>query len=131
MAADTGRDFKVKKAGTVIAGCREDGISLDGSPVDITSKSDSGFRTLASFAGTKALDVSTSGVWIDKVLRDAAILETATLLLTDITLEFADTGTISGDFYLASYDETGSHEDAVTFSASLQSSGSWTYTAAA
>lgn len=130
MAADTGRDFLLKKASTAIAGCREDSISLDGSPIDITSKSDSGFRTLAAFAGTKALDISTSGVWIDKIMRDAAVLESANLLLTDITLDFADGGTISGNFYLASYEETGSHEDAVTFSASLQSSGSWTYTTA-
>ena len=63
-------------------------------------------------------------------MRDAAVLESANLLLTDITLDFADGGTISGNFYLASYEETGSHEDAVTFSASLQSSGSWTYTTA-
>jgi len=131
MAADTGRDFVVKKGGTAIAGCREDSISLDGSPVDITSKSDGGFRTLAGFSGTKALDISSSGVWTDKIVRDAAVLESATLLLTDITLEFADGGTISGDFFLANYEETAPHEDAVTFTASLQSSGSWTYTTAA
>ena len=130
MAADTGRDFLVKKAGTAIAGARENGISLDGSPVDITSKDDSGFRTLADFAGAKALDISLSGVWIDKVMRDAAVLESASLLLTDITLDFADGGSMTGNFYLASYEETGAHDDAVTFTASLQSSGTWTYTTA-
>lgn len=130
MAADTGRDLLIKKGGTAIAGAREDGISLDGSPVDITSKDDGGFRTLAEFAGAKALDLSVSGVWIDKILRDAAVLESANLLLTDITITFADTGSLTGNFYLASYEETGTHDDAVTFSASLQSSGTWAYTTA-
>ena len=128
--ADSGRGLLIKKGGTAIAGAREDGISLDGSPVDVTSKDDGGFRTLADFAGAKALDLSVSGVWADKILRDAAVLESAALLLSDITLEFADGGSVTGDFYLASYEETGTHDDAVTFSASLQSSGTWSYTTA-
>lgn len=125
--ADTGRDFLIKKSGTAIAGAREGGMTLDGSPVDITSKSDGGFRTLADFAGVKALDLSVSGVWADKVLRDAAVLESAGLLLSDISLTYADGGEITGDFYLANYEETGAHDDAVTFTASLQSSGTWAY----
>lgn len=129
--ADTGREFLIKKNSVAIAGARENSVKLDGSPVDITSKSDDGFRTLADFAGVKALDVSVSGVWADKVLRDLAILESASLLLTDMTLEFADGGVISGDFYLADYEETGVHDDAVTFTASLQSSGTWAYVTAA
>ena len=128
--ANTGRDLLIRKAGVAIAGAQEDGVSLDGSPVDITSKDNSGFRTLASFAGVKALDLSVSGVWVNKVIRDLAVLESASHLLTDITIAFADGGSIAGDFYLASYEETGAHDGAVTFTASFQSSGTWTYTTA-
>lgn len=126
--ADTGRDLLILKGGTAIAGAQENGISVDNSPVDITAKSDGGFRTLADFAGMRTLDISISGVWTDKVVRDQAL--GASLLLTDITIDFADGGDIAGDFYLASYEETGAHDGAVTFTASLQSSGSWTYTTA-
>jgi predicted secreted protein len=126
--ADTGRDLLIMKNAVAIAGAQENGVSVDNSPVDITSIGDDGFRTLADFAGMRSLDISISGVWVDKVLRDSAL--GATLLLTDITIEFADGGDISGDFYLASYEETGAHDGAVTFTASLQSSGEWTYTAA-
>ena len=117
--------------GEVIAGAQENGISLDGSPVDITSKSDGGFRTLADFAGVKSIDISVSGVWVDKVFRDLAILETASLLITDASIAFADGGSLTGDFYIASYEETGTHDDAVKFTASLQSSGEWAYVTAA
>lgn len=126
--ADTGRDLLILKNAVAIAGAQENGVSVDNSPVDITSIGDGGFRTLADFAGMRALDISISGVWADKTLRDSAL--GATLLLTDITIEFADGGDIAGDFYLANYEETGAHDGAVTFTATLQSSGAWTYTAA-
>tara|TARA_R110000868_G_scaffold223318_2_gene475203 strand:- start:10981 stop:11367 length:387 start_codon:yes stop_codon:yes gene_type:complete len=127
--ADTGRDLLILKGATAIAGAQENGISIDNSPIDITSIGDGGYRTLAEFAGMRALDISVSGVWVDKVIRDQAL--GTTMLLTDITIEFADGGDIAGDFYLASYEETGAHDGAVTFTAALQSSGAWTYTTAA
>ena len=127
--ADSGRSLLLKKADTAIAGATEHGITIDNSPVDVTTIGDAGFRTMADFAGKRALDISISGVWTDAVMRDAAIAGSG-LLLTDITLDFADGGDIAGNFYLASYEETGSHDGAVTFTASLQSSGAWTYTGA-
>ena len=127
--ADTGRDLLIKKNAVAIAGAQENGISIDNSPVDITSISDGGYRTLADFAGMRALDISVSGVWTDTVMRDAALAATG-MLLTDITIDFADGGDISSDFYLASYEESGAHDGAVTFTCSMQSSGAWTYTAA-
>lgn len=126
--ADSGRLLLIKKATTAIAGAQENGITVDNSPVDITSIGDDGFRTLADFAGMRTLDISISGVWSDSVVRDEAL--GSTLLLTDITIDFADGGDIAGDFYIANYEETGAHDGAVTFTATLQSSGEWTYTAA-
>ena len=126
--ADSGRDLLVKKGGTAIAGAQETGISVDNSPIDITDSASGGYRTLADFAGKRAIDISINGVWGDKVMRDQAL--GGTVLLTDITIDFADGGDIAGDFYLANYEETGNHEGAVTFTATLQSSGAWTYTTA-
>lgn len=126
--ADTGRDLLILKNDVAIAGAQENGITVDNSPVDITSIGDDGYRTLGDFAGMRTLDISISGVWTDKVIRDVAL--GTSLLLTDITIDFADGGDLSGDFYLANYEETGAHDGAVTFTATLQSSGEWTYTTA-
>lgn len=126
--ADTGRDLLILKNNVAIAGAQENGITVDNSPVDITSIGDDGYRTLGDFAGMRTLDISISGVWTDKVIRDVAL--GTSLLLTDITIDFADGGDLSGDFYLANYEETGAHDGAVTFTATLQSSGEWTYTTA-
>lgn len=126
--ADTGRDLLILKNSVAIAGAQENGISIDNSPVDVTTIASNGYRTLADFAGMRSLDISISGIWADKVIRDQAM--GTTLLLTDITIDFADGGSLSGDFYLANYEENGAHDGAVTFTASLQSSGAWTYVTA-
>ena len=127
--ADSGRGLLILKGGTAIAGARQNSMAIDNSPVDISDIAGGGSRKLADFAGNKKLDLSVSGVWDTKVLRDLAI-GTASQLYTDITMTFADGGSLTGDFYLANYEETGVHDSEVTFTASFQSSGIWAYTTA-
>lgn len=130
MAALSGRDLIVKKGATVIGGVKTTSLSVDNSMVDITSKDSDGFRTLASFAGTRAMTISLDGIWDDDLLS-AVALGTDSALLTDITIESksltdgATTGTLSGDFYLASYEISGSDAEAITHTATLESSGAW------
>lgn len=131
MAAQSGRDLLILDGATAIAGLRETSVTVNSEPVDITNKGDSGYRTLASFAGTEAIDVSGSGVFEDKTVRDLAFAGTGTTkLLTDWTLEWGDGATLAGDFYLASFESAGNHDGEETYSITLQSSGEWTYTAA-
>jgi predicted secreted protein len=128
--ADTGRGLLIKIAATAIAGARANSMTIDNSPVDITDIASGGFRELGSFSGQRSMDLSISGVWDDKVFRGKALAADTALLLTDCTLDFADGGDIAGNFFLASYEESGEHDGAVTFTATLQSSGTFTYTAA-
>lgn len=132
MAAQSGRDLLILDGGTAIGGLRETTVTVNSEPVDITNKNDSGYRTLASFAGTEAIDVSGAGVFINDTIRDIAFAGTDTSkLLTDFTLEWGDGATLSGDFYLASFESAGAHDGEETYSITLQSSGAWTYTSAA
>lgn len=132
MPAQKGRDLLVLKNAVAIAGLRETSVTADGSPVDITGKDDSGYRTLAEFSGMEALDLTASGVFKDDTLRDISFAGTGTSkLLTDITLEWGDGATLEGDFYLANYESAGNHDGEETYSVTLQSSGEWTYTSAA
>lgn len=130
MAEQSGRDFTISKASTVLAGGREVGMSVDNSPVNVTDQGDSGYRSLAGFSGERTLDMSFSGVWNDDTLRDLALGAEGSLLMTDITIDFSDGGSLSGDFFLQNYEETGPYDNSVTFTATLQSSDAWTYTAA-
>lgn len=128
MAAISGRDLIVKKAGTAISTVRTTSLSIDNSPVDITTKTNGGFRTLGGFSGMRLMDISVEGVWTDQILSDIASGADSALLMTDITIEDG-TDSISGDFFLASFERSGAHDGEVTYSASLQSSGAWTVTA--
>ena len=129
MAASAGRELLIKKGVSVIAGVRTKTVTINGEPIDITSDDDSGFRTLLASAGTRSIDLSVEGVTKDATLR-AIVAGVSSQLLTDISVEYPNGDTIDGDFYLVNIEESGEYQDAVTFSASLQSSGPFTYTPA-
>jgi predicted secreted protein len=129
MAAQKGRAFAIKKNGTVIAGMQAKTASVNNNPVDVTTDDELGFRTLMSDPGVKSMDISFDGITKDTTLR-ALIMANASQLFTDITLEYPNGDTVSGDFFLANLEEAGDTGDALKFSGSLQSSGVWTYTAA-
>lgn len=125
--ADIGRGLVVKQGVTAIAGVRTKTVTINSEPVDITSDDSSGFRTMLDDVGQQSIDLSVEGVTENSTIR-AAMLGGGSQLLTDITVAWPDGGTVAGDFYMNSYVETGTYNDAVTFTASLQSSGTWTYT---
>ena len=126
MAASKGLLFQIKKSGNVIcSGIASKKIKYNGEPIEITSDDDTGYRTFLAETGTKSLDVSIEGVAKDTVLRD--LILTDARMLTGVSLNFSNGDTITGDFFLASFDEDYQHDDAVKFSAELQSSGIYTF----
>lgn len=129
MAASAGRELLIKKGVSVIAGVRTKTVTINGEPIDITSDDDSGFRTMLATAGLRSIDLSVEGVTKDSSLR-AIVAGVSSQLLTDISIEYPNGDTIDGDFYLVNIEESGEYQDALTFSASLQSSGPFTYTPA-
>lgn len=128
MAAAKGRELLVKNGSTVLAGVRTKGAAINNEPIDITSDDDLGYRTMLSDAGTMSVDLSVEGVTKDAIFRTLAATGGTGLMLTGITLEYPDGGILAGDFFLNSFEETGAYNEAMTFSASLQSSGAFTYT---
>lgn len=129
MPAAKGRSMLVKKAATVIAGVRTKGVAFNGEAIDTTTDDDSGYRTLLTDAGTQSIDLSIEGITKDDTLR-ALVLAGGSLMLADITITYPDGAILAGDFFLNSLEETGTYNEAITFSGKLQSSGAWTYTLA-
>lgn len=127
MAASSGRELLIKKGASVIAGVRTKTVTINGEPIDVTTDDDSGFRTLLADPATRMIDLSVEGITKDDTLR-AIVAGAGPQLLTDITVEYPDGAVIAGDFYLVSIEESGEYQDAVTFTATLQSSGAFTYT---
>jgi len=73
--------------------------------------------------GESSFELSVEGVLKDDVLFDVAT-GTGSKLLTDISIDHPE-GVITGDMFLSAFESTGAYNEAVTFSATFQSSGDW------
>lgn len=125
MAADVGRNIVFTWNAAEVEGVRQKGISLSGSPVDVSSDDDDGWRALLAVAGQNEVGVSLSGVTKSDALKADWFAGTRTRA---VTITYPDGGVISGQFYLSSYTDTGPYNDAATFDAEILSTGVVTYT---
>jgi len=131
MAAAVGRTLQIAIDGTpdvvINAQMREKSLTIDGSPIDITTDGDDGKRTLLEASGQEQIDISVSGVIKDKTLRRIAHGASGTTRINPMTITYEDGDAIEGDFRLNNYVETAPYNDAMTFTATLQSTGAWVY----
>jgi len=129
MAAISGRKLRIKRGSTAVAGARTDNLTINNEPIDITDKDDAGWRTMLADAGVRSVDCEVQGVLQDSTFLALAV-GTASALLEAYTIEVEGIGSFEGKFFLASFAPSGEQADAVTFTASIQSSGQITFTAA-
>lgn len=121
MTANAGRAIELTWGGAAIAGVREKGVALNGAPIDIGSDDSLGWRELlADAAAENQVTISISGVTKSFALKQDWFRGTR---MKTVTITYPDGGVLSGDFYLATYTDTGPYNDATTFQAELQSSG--------
>lgn len=128
MPAFTGRKLRIKRGSTNIAGARTDSLTINNEPIDITDKDDAGWRTMLADVGVRSVDAEVEGVLDDATLIAIAV-GSATSILQSWTIEIQGLGSFTGNWHLASFAITGEQADAVTFTASIQSSGTITWTA--
>lgn len=130
MAKSAARKQVLKKAGVTIAGVRVTGLSVDNTGINVMDNDSGGLPVFLTESGEQSLSLTISGVESDHVLRDISLDPAVSQLLTDLSFVFSDSlaakDTITGNFYMTNYKEDGDHKDAVQFSASFSSSGTWT-----
>lgn len=124
MSARSGRELLIKKNSTAIAGLRTTSVSFTAEGVDVTDKLDNGYRTMGDFVGLLSFEISGDGVSKGTVLRDI-FKGGSGFLLEDVTIEWDDSEEWECDVFFSAYEETGAHNEEVTFSATFQSSGEW------
>lgn len=129
MTAYSGRKLRIIRDTTAIAGARSDSLTINNEPIDITVKDDLGWRTYLADAGVRSIDAEVEGVLQDATLISVAV-GSASSLLEAHTIEIEGLGSFTGNFFLNSLAITGEQADATTFTASIQSSGEITWTAA-
>ena len=141
MAAQKGSAFLLKDnsggSAVVIGGTRSTSMSINGETVDITAKDSATFsgssghdigRALGANMGIRSMTISASGVFTDSSgennLRGAAF--TGDSLNYDLV--FGDGSNVKGAFIITSYERAGEYNGEETFSVSLESNGTMTYT---
>lgn len=135
MAAAAGRALRIKYSSdgityTAITGATQDGFTITREGINITDKDDSGVQTFIDDAvGTWAMEGSIEGVLKDDTLM--ALLEATDNFTADFQVEVAALGTWEGKFGITNFNPTGADGTTpITFTATLVSSGTITYTAA-
>jgi TP901-1 family phage major tail protein len=129
-----GRDFILKNGtwsgGTTVADCRTNTLRINHEMVDITNKSSAGYRTILEGAGTKSVTLTLSG----NVTNDSGFETLQGYCnagsINAHAMGWGDGDTLEGSFMASSFEVTGEHNGAQTFSITLESSGTWTFTAA-
>lgn len=103
-------------------------ITVAGEPIDITQDCDGAFRTLMNMPGTRSIDMAVEGIIRQDDWVLIALDPDATNFLEQYALVIPGLGTITGDFFLGNFEIGAEYQDATTFSATVQSSGKWTFT---
>jgi TP901-1 family phage major tail protein len=140
MAAGKGSSFLLKDNSTgtpaTIGGLRSTSMTINGEAVDITSKDSNAFissgndkaRDLLQGGGVRSMTISASGVFTDSstenILRGFAFDGA----IQNYDLIFSDGSKISGAFLITSYERAGEFNGEETYSVTLESSNTITYT---
>lgn len=130
MSALVGRKVYIRKGSgspqVLVAAARTKSLTMNGAPIDISSDDDSGYRTLIETdAATRSLDMSIEGV-----TKNADFLNQLASgnFVDDYEIEIQGVAIINGSFFLTSCAINAPYNEATTFTAELQSTGSFTVT---
>ena len=140
MPAGKGSSFLLKDNSTgtpaTIGGMRSTSMTINGEAVDITSKDSNAFissgndkaRDLLQGGGVRSMSITASGVFTDSstenILRGFAFDGA----IQNYDLVFSDGSKISGAFLVTSYERAGEFNGEETYSVTLESSNTITYT---
>ena len=140
MAAGKGSSFLLKDNSTgtpaTMGGLRSTSMTINGEAVDITTKDSNAFissgndkaRDLLQGGGVRSMTISASGVFTDSstenILRGFAFDGA----IQSYDLVFSDGSKISGAFLITSYERAGEFNGEETYSVTLESSNTITYT---
>lgn len=111
-----------------IAGSRNVSISVNNESVDVTNKDSSGMRTLLEGAGIQSVTITMDGVFDDVAAHDTLRANYLAATIDTYSLFYPNSDTLEGSFLITSFEKSGDHNTAETFTATFESSGSVTYT---
>ena len=140
MAAGKGSSFLLKDNSTgtpaTIGGLRSTSMTINGEAVDITSKDSNAFissgndkaRDLLQGGGVRSMSLTASGVFTDSSTENLVRGFAFDGAIQNYDLVFSDGSKIAGAFLITSYERAGEFNGEETYSLTLESSNTITYT---
>ena len=140
MAAGKGSSFLLKENSTgtpaTVGGLRSTSMSINGEMVDITDKDAGAFissgndkaRVLLQGGGVRSMSLSASGVFTDSSTENLVRGFAFDGAIQNYDLVFSDGSKIAGAFLITSYERAGEFNGEETYSLTLESSNTITYT---
>ena len=140
MAAGKGSSFLLKENSTgtpaTVGGLRSTSMTINGEAVDITTKDSNAFissgndkaRDLLQGGGVRSMTLSASGVFTDSSTENLVRGFAFDGAIQNYDLVFSDGSKISGAFLVTSYERAGEFNGEETYSVTLESSNTITYT---
>ena len=140
MAAGKGSSFLLKENSTgtpaTVGGLRSTSMSINGEMVDITTKDSNAFissgndkaRDILQGGGIRSMSLSASGVFTDSSTENLVRGFAFDGAIQNYDLVFSDGSKIAGAFLITSYERAGEFNGEETYSLTLESSNTITYT---
>ncbi len=140
MAVQKGSSFLLKENSTgtpaTVGGLRSTSMSINGEMVDITTKDSNDFvssgndkaRDLLQGGGVRSMTLSASGVFTDSSTENLVRGFAFDGAIQNYDLVFSDGSKIAGAFLITSYERAGEYNGEETYSLTLESSNTITYT---
>ena len=140
MAAGKGSSFLLKENSTgtpaTVGGLRSTSMTINGEAVDITTKDSNAFissgndkaRDLLQGGGVRSMSLTASGVFTDSSTENLVRGFAFDGAIQNYDLVFSDGSKISGAFLITSYERAGEFNGEETYSLTLESSNTITYT---
>src|SRR3954464_6017635 len=130
MAAEKGSAFLLKvgdgaepPAFATVAGLRTTQMSVNGEPVNVTSKDSGGWRELLSGAGVRSVSVAGSGIFTGSAAETRLKSNALAGLIDDYELSFESGERMRGRFLLTRLDYSGDYNGERNYGLALESSG--------
>lgn len=134
MAAQLGKSLllKINVSGsmTTVGGMRSTSMTLNDEMVDITNKDSGSQRNLLAAGGVSSMSISASGVFTDTTAETTLRSKFATSTFESYNVIVPDLGTYAGTFQITSLEYAGEYNGEATYSVTLESAGSVTFSAA-
>ena len=140
MAAGKGSSFLLKDNSTgtpaTVGGLRSTSMTINGEAVDITTKDSNAFissgndkaRDLLQGGGVRSMSITASGVFTDSSTENLVRGFAFDGAIQNYDLVFSDGSKIAGAFLITSYERAGEFNGEETYSLTLESSNTITYT---